>query len=546
MDHTDEFKRLQEAGAEVDAEPAPGAKTENAEGANGEDEGRRSQTDIIVEFVEDRAELFHGDNDVAFAKDKGSGEVRRIDGRSFRHWLAEGFYRHTEKAIRDQALREARMTLEGLAMQEYRPVQVRVAGQAGYYWLDIGESGSNRAVSIEPGRWTIEDAGVMFTRADSAQALPDPVPGGDINLLWRIANIPEGSRLLVAAWLVECLRPDTPYPVVELLGEHGSAKSTAAQALRKLVDPNDADLRGAPTSATDLFVSAGTNHFVCLENISHLPAPIQDSMCVIATGGGFARRKLYTDADESVITVKRPIIINGIAASITRQDLVSRTITVELPVIRDAKERDKLDTEFEANRPVILGALLDIAAKALEHLPEMSLPPERRPRLLEFVLLGMAVAKAMGRAPCDFLAEYETARQDGLERTLEASPVATAIRDWAEKRPGEVMEKPAGKWLDTLSAVKPLGTDSWPRSAKGLGDAMRRAAPALRQLGIDCECLGNVGGRVVWRVGQRKLPSQSHHSHEVMQSGQKTNGPHDFMTSKTLDRTNSLGDAEGF
>lgn len=537
-----DFNQIEETLAEVDAEIDAGATVP----AEGDDEGRRSQTDIIVEYIRERAELFHGDNDVAYARDAGTGEVRRIDGRAFRNWLADGFYRHTEKAVRDQALREARMTLEGMAMQQYRPVHVRVAGEAGRYWLDVGEPGSSRAVRLEPGRWGVEDADLMFTRADSAQPLPDPRPGGDIDLLWRIANVPEGSRLLVITWLVECLRPDTPYPVVELLGEHGSAKSTTGQALRRLIDPNDADLRGAPASATDLFVSAGTNHFVCLENISHLPAPIQDAMCVIATGGGFARRKLYTDADESVITVKRPIIINGIAASITRQDLVSRTITVELPVIRDARERDKLDAEFEANRPAILGALLDVAAKALEHLPDMKLPPERRPRLLEFVLLGMAVAKALGRDPEEFLAEYETARQDGLERTLEASPVATAIRDWAETNAGEVAEKPAGEWLAILDDYKPRGTDSWPRSAKGLGDAMRRAAPALRQLGITCECLGNVGGRVLWRLGQRKLPNQSHQSHEVMQNDQKTGDPHDFMTSMTSDSTNSLDDAEGF
>jgi len=537
-----EFNQIEETLAEVDAEINAGA----AGPAEGDDEGRRSQTDIIVEYIRDRAELFHGDNDVAYARDMDSGEVRRIDGRAFRNWLADGFYRHTEKAVRDQALREARMTLEGMAMQEYRPVHVRAAGSSGRYWLDIAEPGSSLAIRIEPGRWSLEESGLMFTRADSAQPLPNPGPGGDINLLWRIANVPEGFRLLVIAWLVECLRPDTPYPVVELLGEHGSAKSTAAQALRKLIDPNDADLRGAPTSATDLFVSAGTNHFVCLENISHLPAPIQDAMCVIATGGGFARRKLYTDADESVITVKRPIIINGIAAAITRQDLVSRTITVELPVIRDAKERDKLDADFEANRPAILGALLDIAAKALEHLPDMKLPPERRPRLLEFVLLGMAVAKAMGRDPEEFLAEYETARQDGLERTLEASPVATAIRDWAETNPGEARELPAGQWLAILEDFKPRGIDSWPRSAKGLADAMRRAAPALRQLGVYCECQGRLAGNVLWRVGQRKLANQCPESPEVLQADQKTADPQDFRTFRTSDSTNSLDDAEGF
>ena len=105
MSHKD-FNQIEETLAEVDAEIDAGATPP----AEGDDEGRRSQTDIIVEYIRDRAELFHGDNDVAYARDMDSGEVRRIDGRAFRNWLADGFYRHTEKAIRDQALREARMT----------------------------------------------------------------------------------------------------------------------------------------------------------------------------------------------------------------------------------------------------------------------------------------------------------------------------------------------------------------------------------------------------------------------------------------------------
>ncbi|WP_280554200.1 DNA-primase RepB domain-containing protein [Halomonas sp. 25-S5] len=482
--------------------------------ASGDDEEREksAQLDRIVAFVKARSELFHDDNDTAYIRDRQTGEVRTVGSRAFRNWLTAAFHQQYGKAVRDQPLREARMTLEGLAMQDHRQVHGRVAGASGSYWLDLGRDGDSRAVHLRPGAWSVEGAELMFYRSDSAQPLPEPARGGSIEPLWCIANIPPESRLLVVAWLVECLRPDTPYPIVELLGEQGSAKSTAQTALRRLIDPNAADLRGAPRSAEDLYISGGINHLISLENVSYLPAPLQDAMCVVATGGGFAKRKLYTDGDESVITLKRPIILNGISAAVTQQDLVSRTITVDMPVIKSAQAKDKLDAEFEATRASILGGLLDIAAKALECLPRMELPPDERPRLVEFAYLGMAVAEAMGEEPKAFMRQFEAARLDGLERTLEASPVATAIRAWSVINAG-TKDQTTSQWLADLAPYRPMGSDAWPKSAKGLGNALRRAAPALRQLGIECKSLGNIGGHVKWRIGvasqgEASAPSQ--------------------------------------
>ncbi|MGE4533487.1 toprim domain-containing protein [Halomonas sp.] len=536
-----ELEELVAQGGQELPESEPEAELEVQEDS-GSDNDKQSQADKIVAFVQAWNDLFHDENDVAYARSRATGEVRALASKSFRHWLTAEFYAQFEKAVKDQSLREARMTLEGLAMQEQRPVHVRVAGARGDYWLDLGVDGSSRCVRLKAGAWSLEDqSDLMFCRSDSAQPLPDPQRGGDVHLLWRIANVPPEARYLVVAWLVECLRPDTPFPVVELLGEHGSAKSTAQTAIRRLIDPNAADLRGVPKSSEDLFVTGGVNHIISIENVSHLAAPIQDAMCVVATGGGFAKRKLYTDSEETVITLKRPVILNGIAAAVTQQDLVSRTLTVEMPVIESAQAKDKLEAEFEANRASILGGLLDIAAKALEYLPDMELPPSERPRLVEFAYLGMAVAKAMGEKPETFIEQFKTARQDGLERTLDASPVASAIRDWAEIHPGEVRDQSAREWRITLESFKPQGTDAWPRSDKGHGDAMRRAAPALRQLGIECRCLGKIGGKVKWRIGQQKSLNRSPACPDVLPS---TSPEQDIRTSRTSVREVSLNDAD--
>ncbi|UVE16814.1 hypothetical protein NVV93_14590 [Pseudomonas sp. LS44] len=500
-----------------------------------EADDKQSQASQLVKFVEQRFELFHDENKDVYTSDRKTGEVRNLASRQFRDCLLAGFYKDTGKSARDQSAREALGTLAGIGRfdGEQRQVNLRFAGAAGDYWLDLAVPGSSSAIRLQPGRWEIVEAPeVAFVRPETMQPLPVPIHGGSIDALWEVANVPENCRLLVLAWLIECLRPDTPYPVLELLGEQGSAKSTTQTALRRLIDPNACDLRGAPKSVEDVFVSAGACALVSYENISHLPGQMQDALCVLATGGGFAKRKLYSDSEESVISVKRPIILNGIAAAVTAQDLVDRAITVETPVIVERREVAGLWSEYEERRASLLGALLDIAARALAVLPSMSLPADDRPRLVEFALLGMAVAKAVEKKPDDFMKEFNASRQESLARTIDASPVAAAVVELIEARP-EGVAAPAKEILLTLEQYRPTGCDSWPKSPKGLGDALRRAAPALRQMSIDCKCLGKVGGAVKWTV-KRKLPKQCPESPNVLVNDQKTVNQQDIRTCRTL------------
>ena len=98
-------------------------------------------------------------------------------------------------------------------------VHIRVAGGAGCYWVDLCQPGNSRAVQIDAQGWRIvQHAPVVFVRSESMQPMPDPVHGSSIDALWSIANVPQPMRPLVLAWLLECLRPDTPFPGLELVG----------------------------------------------------------------------------------------------------------------------------------------------------------------------------------------------------------------------------------------------------------------------------------------------------------------------------------------
>lgn len=487
-------------------------KPEEPAGGGGKGEREPAQTDLLVEFVQKRFELAHDENSDGLAISKDTKEVFRLSGRAFRDNLLAGFYLEYEVAVRDASLREAMMTLQALARSTGAPrkINLRVAGGGDEYFIDLGKPGDSRAIRLMPGHWEITDRPrCLFIRGDSMMPLVEPISGGDVNLLWQIANIPEDQRILLLAWMVDCLRPDTPFPLLELIGEQGSGKSVASEAIRRVIDPNAANLRAEPKNAEDLFVIAHHNHIVALENVSRLTPQQQDAACILATGGGFAKRKLYSDSDEAVIVLRRPVLINGIVAAVTQQDLVDRCISIECPVLEGRLTSVEMWRAFERNLPSIMGGLLDLAAKALSILPDIQLPVTERPRLAEFALLGCAVAAAMGRDPQEFMGAFNVMRAETVGRTLEASPVAVAVQELIEAQPGG-MAAPLKDILHALENYKPTGTDAWPRSAKGLGDALRRAAPALRSLGIEARSLGKIGSSVRWEIKQKKsgLPKE--------------------------------------
>ena len=470
------------------------------------DEGKRSQTDQLVSFAKGRFTLLHDEAGDTYARDRQTGELLRL-GRQFKNRIVSEFYKATEFAVRDNAWREALGTLQALARFEGEavPVHLRAAGSEGLYYLDLCQPGNSRAVEITATGYRVIDAPpVLFVRGEAMQKLPDPRAGGGFAPLWKIANVPPAQRLLVLAWLVDCLRPDSPFPVLELYGEQGSAKSTTAEALRKLIDPNASNLRGAPKNCEDIFVGAVHSHFVSFENISHLPGPMQDALCVLATGGGFAKRTLYSDSDETILNVRRPVILNGISTSVTQQDLADRSVSIECPVIEDRQSATQLWRDFDEAMPGVLGALLDLAARAMAILPSMRIPADQRPRMLDYALLGMAVSEAHGETAEAFLEQYKAARAETVSRALDASPVATALIELVEDDPAGI-EASVKEVLRRLEGYKPTGAEAWPRTPKGLGDALRRAAPALRQMGISCRCLGKIGGSVKWSIKGKLL-----------------------------------------
>lgn len=283
--------------------------------------------------------------------------------------------------------------------------------------------------------------------------LPLPIPelGGKIEKLRPFLNVKaDDDFVLAVAWLLAALRDRGPYPVLALSGVQGAAKSTFTAILRSLTDPNTAPLRALPRDDRDLFIAANNSHVIAFDNVSGLPPWLSDTLCRLASGGGFAVRQLYTDQDEMLFDACRPIIINGIEDFIIRNDLASRSIFSTLQEIQEnkRKEEQKLWDEFNRESPKILGALLTAISLGLKQLPHVKL--ERLPRMADFAKWATACEPALW-TPGTFMAAYEANRMEAVETVIEADPVATGLREFMATR--TVWTGTASELLGSLSLI---------------------------------------------------------------------------------------------
>ena len=452
--------------------------------------GRRAkQADILIELAQS-AELFHAPDGTGFAylDINGHRETWPIRAKGFRRWLARRFFEATQGAPSSEALQSALNVIEAKAHFDApeRTVHIRVGGLDGRLYLDLCDA-TWRAVEIDATGWrVIENPPVRFRRAAGMQPLPMPVRGGLVETLRLFLNVKSDADFVLAvAWVLASLRNRGPYPVLALSGEQGSAKSTFSAILRALLDPNTAPLRALPREDRDLFIAASNGHLLAFDNVSALPAWISDTLCRLTTGGGFAVRQLYTDQDEVLFDAARPVILNGIEDIVTRPDLADRAVFLTLEPIPEERRRpeQELWAAFEAERPRILGVLLDAVVQGLKRLPETRL--EKLPRMADFALWATACETALWPAGT-FWSAFCGNRDEVVEGVIDADPVAAAVRVVMTTR--TVWTGNASDLLGALGEVvgeRAVKSKTWPDNPRALSGRLRRVATFLRKIGIE-------------------------------------------------------------
>ena len=458
------------------------------------------------------AELFHTPEDEPYATivHAGHSESYPLKSSGFRLWLQRQFHQATKKIPSAQATADALNVLMGQALFDSapQPVFVRVAPTPnGSIMLDLGDPAWT-AVEVTSTDWhLITNPPVKFRRPRGLLALPMPVPGGRIDELRDFLNLGRDENwVFTVAWLVAALRPSGPYPILGIHGEHGSAKTNLARILRSFIDPNTAPLRAQPRDDQNLVIAASNSWVIGLDNLSKVPTWLSDALCRLATGGGYGSRELYTDREEILLDVRRPVMITSIEDLGTHGDFTDRKLSVSCPPIDDNKRltEAKLYAAVDAARPAILGAVLSAVSMGLRRWDVVGDGPW--PRMADFAQWVTACEPAFGWKPGTLIRVYDAHRQESAEIVIESSAVGLVLCQFMRGQP-DGWEGTSEELLEALTALASDSTKKdakrWPRNPSG---AAREAGPSYPR-----SPTARHHARVLSRCHERPHPKGLHH-----------------------------------
>jgi energy-coupling factor transporter ATP-binding protein EcfA2 len=310
-------------------------------------------------------------------------------------------------------------------------------------------------------------------------------------LLREFVDCDDDQLMLLTAWLLGCMRPEGPYPVLTISGEQGSGKSTTLRLLRRIIDPHALDMRTPPEDGRDLQAMVRNSFCLAFDNVSYISNKMSDALCVISTGtGAQGGRALYTNAEESAVRVCRPVAMNGIPDVIERGDLEDRSIHVHLPRIDPTRRRDDYEfwKAFNGRHSQLLGALMNAALAATREYRNVVLT--EKPRMSAFAVWVVAAEKALGWPLGKFMAVYKSNKMFSEMQMLEFHGMASALMRMMENR-----QEFSGTYSDLIAALEMHRgpRETLPKTSHGFAAELRRIRPALERSGLRFFAAGRTG-----------------------------------------------------
>jgi hypothetical protein len=230
----------------------------------------------------------------------------------------------------------------------------------------------------------------------------------------------------------------------------------------------------------DLRVVGANNHVLAFDNLSGIGANQSDALCKISTGDNQTVRKLYTTNEEFTISLKKPILLNGIDEIAKRSDMASRSIKIELSKLQNYSSETSIWNAFMIDVPSILGGLLDGLSAALNQYENTRI--NNLPRMGDFSKWATAAGPTYGWMKDEFMIAYTENLEQSYLDSIESSEFASALVLMFDNLP-EFKGSPI-ELLTQLELLDINGNIKNVRTAKGVTEQLSRYDNALNKLGI--------------------------------------------------------------
>lgn len=469
-----------------------------------------SQTSRLLTLFDDlQGEAFRSHDDKPLVCYTDRGRRKTVPLTQAMRFLCLAYYRMTGQAVSSRSKDAVQNLLAAMADDgPKRQTWIRIAEHEGDLYLDLGNEDWS-VIRITPNGWSLlDESPVHFLRPSSQLPLPMPERGELIDELFNFVNLPDRkSQALALAWLVSTFRPNRPLPLLMIVGKSGSAKSTTAEILSRIIDPKKTVLRTKPSDAQTVMVGACNGWVLGYDNLSSIPDWLSDLLCCISTGASSTARTLYTDTGETVFEAQRPVILTSIEDVAQRSDLLDRAVILNLPPVEDSTRRIQAEVmaDFHKAHGRILGAVLDAVSAALANLPNTR--PKMLPRMADFACWAIAAESALGLSPGEYMTAYAENRLDSCAQALEACPIVEPLgRCFAN------LSEWTGTASDLLDELEKRATKQqrehrrWPKDSTRLSGELLRIAPNLWLAGLEVRQFreSNHGRRRLIQIAKRE------------------------------------------
>ena len=259
----------------------------------------------------------------------------------------------------------------------------------------------------------------------------------------------------------------------------------------------------APENAEDFLLFANNRKSLLFDNIDQTDSRTYNAICMLATGGGVAKRKLYSNASTLEVGKMVTTIYTGIRIVMARRDVISRHIIIRVPPFHNDKVNERiLRKKFCEDLSILRGTIeeiynsikngIDLAAEQIQ------IPDEYR--LSSYALVGILVNQLLGEP--DFLLDYKQALDIGNGLKI-ADTTENGILEFIKTRiTSNGMELTTKDLLNEISAYNPeLGLEI--NTPHSLGQRLTDMENDIRAAGFYITKRRTADGST-WRITKMK------------------------------------------
>ena len=366
---------------------------------------------------------------------------------------------------------------------------MRVSKKDGKFYYDL----CDKVIEITPYGWKIiDELPILFRRYSHMKEQVIPVKNGDIWQFFDFVKVAENHRLLIIVYIISCFVPEIPKPIFYPKGAQGSGKTTLAEIIKSLCDPSETPTLIAPRKDDQLVQNLAHHYMSVYDNLSDIPVWMSDILCQMVTGGGYAKRQLYTDDGDFIYKLKGAVGINGINLCL-KPDLLDRTILLHLEKISQNERRNIREVKegFEKVKPEIMGGIFDVLSKAMNLYPFLKGKLETLPRMADFAEWGYCIAESIKEGYGEkFIEAYQENVRRQHNEIIENSTLAQsviALMNNHEEWEGTI--KDCYTELCVLTGYEmgkiPREDTSFPKSINKLRGMLKAIKSDLSEYGID-------------------------------------------------------------